>query len=469
MELRLNLRTAAGFLPALFLAHALGASTLGDRIDARIGGSELRNAVWGIQVEDGAGNLLYERNGEGLFIPASVRKLFSAAAVAGCHGLDARYRTELWLDGSVDGDVLHGNLIVRGSGDPSLGARYLPRTISVFDPFVEAVRALGIRTINGSVVADVSAFDAERFPGAWKIQNIGRSYAPPIAALAFNENAVGVFLRAEDCRRYWMAADPWFVPIVAETNCTSRTLSMEPIEENRVLVRGNPGTSKRGETFSTLRTISDPGLYAAQALEAALGEVGIESIGEPWVSQTPLAATTLMGTIESPVLYTLLTTMIQPSSNLFAEMLFKSIDADTPASWEGARQVERDYLVEVVGLDESSFVFDDGSGLSANNFVSPDAVVRLLRWMIEGDQRFIWMDLMAKPGESGTLRTRLAAFQGRLWGKTGTLDGVRGLAGYFIRRDGSPRYFTIFVNHYASPAWQAGEVIDGIVHDIDRY
>jgi serine-type D-Ala-D-Ala carboxypeptidase/endopeptidase (penicillin-binding protein 4) len=468
MELRLNLRTVGSVVLALSLVHGLDASSLGETIDSRIGRSNLRNAVWGIRVEDGSGNLLYERNASGLFIPASVRKLFTAAAVAGCHGLDARYRTELWLDGHVEGEVLHGNLVVRGTGDPSFGARYVPRTISAFDPFVARVRNLGIRTINGSVVADVSAFDAEQYPGAWKIQNIGRSYAPPIDALAFNENAVGIFMQAEDCRRYWLAADPWFVPIVAETDCTSRTLSMDAIEENRVRVRGNPGTSRRGEIFSTLRAVSDPGLYVAQALEAALGEIGIESIGEPWVSQAPAAATTLLETIESPVLYTLLATMIQPSSNLFAEMLFKSIDPNAPASWEGARQVERDYLVNVVGLDGSSFTFDDGSGLSANNFVSPDAVMGLLRWMMEGEQRFVWMDLMAKPGESGTLRTRLAPLRGRLWAKTGTLDGVRGLAGYFIRPDGSTRYFTIFVNHYAAPAWQAGEVIDGIVHDIDR-
>jgi serine-type D-Ala-D-Ala carboxypeptidase/endopeptidase (penicillin-binding protein 4) len=468
MEFRLNLRTVGVFFLALSLVHGLDASSLAEKIDSRIERSNLRNSVWGIRVEDGAGNLLYERNAAGLFIPASVRKLFSAAAVAGCHGFDARYRTELWLDGYVDGEVLHGNLVVRGTGDPSFGSRYLPRTISAFDPFVARARDLGIRTINGSVIADVSAFDEEQYPGAWKIQNIGRSYSPPIDALAFNENTVGISMQAHDCRRYWLTADPWFVPILAETDCASRTLTMEQLEQNRVLVRGNPGTSRRGEIFSTLRAVSDPGLYVAQALEAALGEIGIELIGEARASQSPVVATTLLETIESPVLYTLLATMIQPSSNLFAEMLFKSIDAGAPASWEGARMVERDYLVNVVGLDGSSFTFDDGSGLSANNFVSPDAVMGLLRWMMEGEQRFAWMDLMAKPGESGTLRTRLAPFQGRLWAKTGTLDGVRGLAGYFIRSDGSPRYFTIFVNHYASPAWQAGEVIDGIVRDIDR-
>jgi serine-type D-Ala-D-Ala carboxypeptidase/endopeptidase (penicillin-binding protein 4) len=468
MELRLNLRTVGSLFLALSLVQVLDASNLGEKIDSRIERSNLRNAVWGIRVEDEAGNLLYERNAAGLFIPASVRKLFSAAAVAGCHGLDARYRTELWLDGHVEGEVLHGNLIVRGSGDPSLGARYVPRTISVFDPFITRVRDLGIRTINGGVIADVSAFDAEQYPGAWKIQNIGRSYAPPIDALAFNENVVGISMQAQDCRRYWLAADPWFVPILAETDCASRTLTMEQMEQNRVRVRGNPGTSRRGEIFSTLRAVSDPGLYVAQALEAALGEIGIELIGEARASQSPVVATTLVETIESPVLYTMLATMIQPSSNLFAEMLLKSIDAKRPASWEGALMVERDFLVSVVGLDESSFTFDDGSGLSANNYVSPDAVIRLLRWMMEGEQRFVWMDLMAKPGESGTLRTRLAPFRERLWAKTGTLDGVRGLAGYFVRRDGSTRYFTIFVNHYAHPAWQAGDVIDGIVHDIDR-
>lgn len=469
MEFCLSRRFAAFYVVLLLCVPDAAASVLGRNIDSRIRSSELNNAFWAIHVEDGQGRVVYSRNGERLAVPASVRKLFSAATVANCHGFAHQYQTELWIDGIVEDGVLHGNLILRGTGDPSLGSRYTPSTVSVFDPWVAALHDSGITMINGGVVADASLFDEVHYPGSWKHDNIGESYAPPIDALAFNENGVGVFMTARDCRRYWVATDPWFVPVVTETNCTDRHLSMATVEENALRVWGNPGRSTAGELFTTLRSVTDPALYAGQALHAALETGGIEIMAEPRVAKDPVAAQMKIGTIESPPLYTLLGTMLETSSNLFAEMLYKSVSEEVPASWAGAHEVERDFLVDVVGIDGDGFQFDDGSGLAVEDYVTAKATVDLLRWMTEPSRRGLWEELLASPVEPGTLRRRLKGFEGRLWGKTGTLDGVRALAGYLVRRDGEIRYFAIFVNHHSAPGWKAGQLIDQIVHEIDAW
>lgn len=467
MELRLRNRLFITTLLVLCFVPSAAASVLGRNIESRIRQSELQNAFWAIHVEDEQGRVIYSKNSDKLVIPASVRKLFSAATIANCRGFDHRYRTELWLEGTIDNGVLHGNLVIRGAGDPSMGSRYVRRTTDIFEPWVAAVKAAGITVVNGGVVSDASMFDGVFYPGSWKHDNIGQSYAPPIDALAFNENGVGVFMTAHGCSRYWVATDPWFVPVLTDTNCTDRRLMMTVAEENVLMVEGNPGKSKYGELFTTLRSVTEPSLYAAQALHSVLEESGIRALAEPRVTKNAPSVVRQLAVIESPPLSTLLGTMLETSSNLFAEMMYKSVSNELPASWSGAHSVERDFLENVVGIDGQHFSFDDGSGLAVENYVTARATVDLLQWMTEPSRRGAWEELLAAPEDPGTLRRRLRSFRGRLWGKTGTLDGARALAGYLVRQDGELRYFSIFVNHYATPAWQAGQVIDQIVHEID--
>src|SRR5581483_10875128 len=90
-----------------------GCATLQPSIDRITAAPELRGAIWGIVVQDDAGHVLYERNAHTLLMPASNRKLFSAATDVECYGFDHQFATELWLDGT--------NVVIRGTGDPSLG------------------------------------------------------------------------------------------------------------------------------------------------------------------------------------------------------------------------------------------------------------------------------------------------------------------------------------------------------------
>ena len=140
----------------------------------------LRGAIWGIDVEDDAGRVLYAQNAHTLMMPASNRKLFSAATIAECAGFDHQFATELWLDGR--------DVILRGGGDPSFGGR---DTVAPFAPFVEALRRRGITSIDGDLIADVSLFDRVTIPPSWEVGDLGFDYAAPVDALAFAENVQG--------------------------------------------------------------------------------------------------------------------------------------------------------------------------------------------------------------------------------------------------------------------------------------
>jgi D-alanyl-D-alanine carboxypeptidase/D-alanyl-D-alanine-endopeptidase (penicillin-binding protein 4) len=153
---------------------------LATTIDHLIAAPPFANAIWGIEVEDDAGKVLYAHNAHTLLMPASNRKLFSAATDANCIGLDSQLRTELWLDGS--------DVVIRGDGDPSFGS---DRHASPgFRPFIAELQRRDVTKVH-DVVADVSRFDRVTIPGSWKVQNLPINYSAPVDALAFDENAIG--------------------------------------------------------------------------------------------------------------------------------------------------------------------------------------------------------------------------------------------------------------------------------------
>jgi D-alanyl-D-alanine carboxypeptidase/D-alanyl-D-alanine-endopeptidase (penicillin-binding protein 4) len=162
---------------SLLLAAVL-ATSLSSSIDQVIATPPFDHAVWGIDVEDEAGNVLYAHGAHVLMIPASNRKLFSAATDVNCIGLDTRLTTELWLDGD--------DVVLRGGGDPSFAStRHESPGVA---PFVAALRARGVRHLH-DVIADVSLFsDRITVPGSWKVGNLPADYSAPVDALAYDEN-----------------------------------------------------------------------------------------------------------------------------------------------------------------------------------------------------------------------------------------------------------------------------------------
>lgn len=154
------------------------AAILATAIDQVIATPPFDHAVWGIEVEDEAGNVLYAHDAHVLMIPASNRKLFSTATDVNCMGFDARLSTELWLDGD--------DVVLRGGGDPSFASdRHESPGVT---PFVAALRARGVSHVH-DVIADVSLFsDRVTVPGSWKVGNLPADYSAPVDALAYDEN-----------------------------------------------------------------------------------------------------------------------------------------------------------------------------------------------------------------------------------------------------------------------------------------
>ncbi len=440
-------------LLVLLLAFPAAAQTLTEAIDRAVANPKLDRAIWAIDVEDDAGNVLYSRNAATLVMPASNRKIFAAASIINCLGTDHRFTTELWLDGN-------GNLVMRGSGDPSLGGRWAYDRDTVFASFVSAVRARGIAEVN-DIVADVSQFDRVTLPGTWKIGNLGADYAAPVDALAYNENVVGVAV--EDCARPVVATDPNFIDAVETVTCGpgEPDAKIDVVSDENVVRVTGPMTKK----FTDLPAVASPGLYAAQALRDALRRDGIKVRGALRLNIAPVAWRERIATIESPPLWQLLTVMLKVSQNLYAEMLFKA----TAGNYRGAWILERDFLTSEVGIDPAEFRFVDGSGLSSDDLVTARAIVSMFRWMNAPQRRGLDWLMLATPGEEGTLSKRLLPLAARFRGKTGTISGVNALSGIVRGNNGGYRYFAVVLNHSIADWAAATKAIDDVVAAVSDF
>lgn len=293
------------------------------------------------------------------------------------------------------------DLILRGDGDPSLGSWRYERTED-FDHLAQLLVERGITRVR-DLVADVSLFDRETIPESWKYGNLEADYGAPVDALAWGENEIA----------------------------------------------GN-------------RATANAALNAANALRDALFARGVEMTGTVRVNTEPREWQQRIAVLPSPFIWHLLTTQMQNSHNLYAEMLLKRLGVPAPASYEAALARERAFLTTEVGLPQDSFSFVDGSGLSPEDLVTPQATIRVLRWMNEPARRSFWWAVLAQPNNNGTLHHRVVSLEERMRGKTGTINGVNALSGIIAMPDGRFRYFSAVVNHHIGDGDDAMRILDEI-------
>ena len=166
----------------------------------------MARGVWGVDIRSAeTGAVVFQHNADRLMMPASNMKILTLAAAAQVLGWDHRFATTLETSAPIENGVLRGDLVIRGSGDPTISTRG-DRAKLVFDEWANALRAAGISSIQGRIVGDDQAFDDEGLGPGWAWDYLEAGYASPIGALQYNENVAeltvtpgGVVRRSGSC------------------------------------------------------------------------------------------------------------------------------------------------------------------------------------------------------------------------------------------------------------------------------
>jgi D-alanyl-D-alanine carboxypeptidase/D-alanyl-D-alanine-endopeptidase (penicillin-binding protein 4) len=219
--------------------------------------------------------------------------------------------------------------------------------------------------------------------------------------------------------------------------------------------------------------VSDPAVWTALRFRDALVAAGIRISGTVRVrrDRQANAATPPPGervaVIESPMVAQLLMSVLKNSQNLYAETLFKR--SSPSGSYDESEQLERMFATTEARVSADELRTVDGCGLAPDDLVTPAAIVQILRWMNAPVRRGTWWMILAQPGAEGTLRNRLKNLTDRLRGKTGTINGVAALSGIVVGEKGGYRYFSIIINHNIGSSGDAVRTIDQIAQEIAKF
>lgn len=318
--------------------------------------------------------VVYQTDAHRALVPASNMKVLTTAAALARLGSDYVYETHAVLGGRVVEGVLKGDLIVVGSGDPTLSKRFCSSE-PLLESLVNAVAASGVRTIQGDLVADDRAFDRQLRHPDWSRADRQRWYGAGVSALNLGENVSGKRKPVADPARFF-------------------TMSLrDQLKARGIRVLGKLRRASRDEEIPT---------------------------GAPtWTQQSPLSR--------------VLRVILKNSHNLYAECLLKTLGREGrgQGSWARGGAVVRGFALGA-DVPASEVKVIDGSGLSRNNRLSAFALVRVLQLVANQPHAKAFRSFLARPGRAGTLRRRLSGLPAAtvVTAKTGTLTGVASLSGY---------------------------------------
>jgi D-alanyl-D-alanine carboxypeptidase/D-alanyl-D-alanine-endopeptidase (penicillin-binding protein 4) len=443
----------------------------------------LAHAHWAVVVTSlDTGEVLYRVNGSKLMMPASNMKIVTLAAAAERLGWDFRYQTRLETRAPLRAGRLRGDLVVVGTGDPSLVLGEDPAD-SPLTSWARELRAAGIRRVDGRLVGDDDAFDDVGLGPGWAWDYLEAGYAAPIGALQLNDNAVRLSIAPG--RTAGQAARLHVEPAGAAPILDNRvTTSADGDAEVRLAWRpGQRGLELTGvvPTGSTpltrTVTVDNPTRAFVGALRARLAAERVAVLG-PAVDIDDIKAAPpgrraavraspprVLLTHQSAPLAELARPLMKQSRNQYAESLLKALGATEGAGTvEAGRRIVRAVL-ESWGI-APTYVMADGSGLSRYNYVTADLLVAILKRLHDDERhREPFLATLPVAGVDGSLARRMQGTraEGNARAKTGSIANVRSLSGYVTTADGERLAFSILANHFLTPSSRVTEVIDRTV------
>jgi D-alanyl-D-alanine carboxypeptidase/D-alanyl-D-alanine-endopeptidase (penicillin-binding protein 4) len=393
------------------------------------------------------------------FNPASTMKLVTSDAALEILGPAFTWKTQVYATGTQSGDVLNGDLVIKGSGDPKL-------VTEKFWQFLRQIRAAGIREIRGNLILDRSVFedtsyDASHFDGdPLKPYNAGPD------ALLLNYKALAFHFLPDASRRVVsvsvdppLAAYPITAPVFSDGPCTDWQAKLQPaLDRNGTRFAGAFPAACGEKTWYLHPYQMTHAEYFGLVFRQLWTDVGGVFKGSIIDGVSPPNAR-LVTEWQSPALPEVVRDINKYSNNVMARQLLLTLASDVlkvPATSERGARVIKTWLT-AKGIDASQLVIENGSGLSRTERISAEAMGRMLVAAFQSPVMPELMSALPLVGFDGTMRKRLLTqtVAGRAHIKTGSLNDVRAVAGYVLAASGKRYAVVCIINHINAPSGQA--------------
>jgi serine-type D-Ala-D-Ala carboxypeptidase/endopeptidase (penicillin-binding protein 4) len=397
------------------------------------------------------GKIITNLNAEKGLAPASCQKVITAATAFEILGHNFTYETGLGVRGTVVNGVLLGDVIIKGSGDPTLGSWRYKETGEevIITEFKKALSQEGINEITGHVYVDETLWQGETIPGGWIWEDLGNYYGAGAQAVNWRENQYDLVLKSGSkigdtvvC----VGTKPGIVSglhlnilaTAAKMGSGDNTYIYMPLFAKNSVLRGTIPVNENAFVISG--SMPQPAMQLAITLESSMKKNNSETADADYrVNQINPQTVKIIYRHNSPPLDSIIFWFLKRSINLYGEALIKTL------AYNLTKKGDTDSGVAVIksfwekqGIDGASLNIIDGSGLSPANRVTPSALVQVVQFA----KKQSWFNSFynALPEINGIKM------------KSGSIGGVVSYTGFIAAKSGGDYAFSFIINNYAGDA-----------------
>ena len=472
---------------------------LTQEINTLIDEGELSAARWGVSVVALSDRrIVFERDSDRLFTPASNMKLFPTSVALELLGGDYRWRTSIYSISAPDAaGTINGDLVLYGRGAPDLvvAANKDDANNNSLEELATQIYNRGVRRINGNVIGDESYFRGDAVGNGWQWNDLQWYFGAEASALSINNNETSVNVlppeKSATAPVVRVADSSGYITVenrMASGKAGERmTVGIQRgLSDNVIRVWGTFPPGSKG--FGARLSVHHPALWATKLFVEQLKARGVVVNGEAQTrdSRVPIAErfdpqrARELASVSSKPLSEIIKITNKFSVNLYAELILRTLGRERAAMLsapepsgreagddENGLAVIRTWLNRS-GVTTPGLALHDGSGLSRLNLVTPRSISQLLTTMYRGGNGQVFRDSLPQSGRDGTLTFRLKEYQDRVSAKTGYLTYTTSLSGYVNTSGGEVFAFSIICNDETARA-SSGRLIDQIVSLLASY
>jgi len=469
-------------------------------VDKHINSLFLKGSSWSVMAVDlKSGRILIKRDEDRSLVPASNMKLLTSACALETLGPDFRIATQIGYNGTIDPDgVLHGDLIVIGSGDPTIGTRYDYRNTGIdvrlpaetFLAWGDSLKRNGITAITGDIIGYGTFKTDPRFGAGWEWDDLSYWYGAEITPLIYTDNSIEVTISPGDTTN--LPATLTCLPPTDMVTLLGQVYTSDPstvmniktkrgLQDNIFSFTGSiPYNSPPAREWLS---VYDAQEYFLKELKNTLVESDIMVAGSfryehfAWKEGQSFKP---IFTHISPPLKDIIKVINTQSQNLYAETLIRNLgynqlQVDTTLAlyfndtFKAGREVIKDWEEKMVG-GSTGFAMVDGSGMSRKNLLCASEIIKILAHMNHSLYRDEFIESLAIPN-TGTLRHRFFGLpEGiALHAKTGSMTRVRALSGYLVAKNAPRIAFAIICNNYLCDSAEVEAAMENITQVFALY
>ncbi len=384
------------------------------------------------------GRLIFDYNGEKALIPASSLKVITTFSALDILGPNYTYKTSIYHSGEIlDDGTLVGDVIIQGSGDPTLGSPFFEKASDldkVLESVIADIKDAGITCIDGDILIDNTVFNDSPVNPTWQWNDLSNYYASGVWAFNIHENSYFVRFDRSSAEDDWTKINS-VEPSIPNFQVSNKVKTGKMQSGDNAYIYSHPmkpeveikGTIPPGKgVFQIKGAIPRPDLFFIDKLKNALAMRGIAYFSrKDFPMPSRKKSLKKIGELQSPTLSEIVKYANLKSNNLYCEAILKTIANEiTGFGSTGAGIVTILEHLKKKNIDSSGITFKDGSGLSARNRIPSNVLARFLNSVYEENEQNILKTHLPRAGIDEGLEYIFS--QGLLRGKAYLKSGSMG-------------------------------------------